>query len=377
MKRFFSITLFSIATTFLLAQQVGSLFKVNAYLQNPAPDGITIMWQTAASCYSWVEYGTDTTKLQVARTIIEGIVAANNTENKIRISGLQANTKYVYRICSREITRFEPYKKEFGRTEKSPFYSFTTFGEKESDFTCLIFNDTHNKLSLFDALMNHVKNVSYDFVLFNGDCFTDLQSKNEAVKILAHYNKEINAANRPAFYMRGNHEVRGAFAMDMPAIFDRAPYFSFTYGDTRFVVLDCGEDKPDTTWVYYNLNDFDNFRQQESEWLKNELNSQAFKTAKAHVLVHHIPMYGNDDLYNPCFDMWNPTLQKAPFNVAINAHTHLFAFHPKGAKGNPFPVVIGGGNDEKSARVMILKKKNGKLSLKIIDTAGNSSDYSL
>mgnify|MGYP003623776394 FL=1 len=201
----FIVACFMLCFNLAYAQQSNGIIKVLPYQQNPAPDGITIMWQTNVPCYSWVEYGTDSINTKVANTLVDGLITSNNFENKIRIKDLKPGTKYYYRVCSREIKLYQPYKKEFGETEKTQFHSFKTLSNEPSDFTCLIFNDVHNKLDLFDALYNQVKDVDYDFVFFNGDCFTDLKSDEDALNILAHYNKVINAANKPAYYLRGNH----------------------------------------------------------------------------------------------------------------------------------------------------------------------------
>ena len=57
-------------------------------------------------------------------------------------------------------------------------------------------------------------------------------------------------------------------------------------------------------------------------------------------------------------------------NVAINAHMHRFAWYPKGAADNNFPVVVGGGNNASTGTVMILRKKGSELSLEVLDAAG-------
>ena len=56
-------------------------------------------------------------------------------------------------------------------------------------------------------------------------------------------------------------------------------YGAFNWGDTRFVLLDCGEDKTDDHWVYYGLNDFSGFRDEQTEFLRRELHSKAFRQA--------------------------------------------------------------------------------------------------
>lgn len=65
-------------------------------------------------------------------------------------------------------------------------------------------------------------------------------------------------------------------------------------------------------------------------------------------------------------------LAKAPFDVSINAHTHRFAYWPKGFVGNNFPVVIGGGNRPENATVMILSKKGKVMTLKALNTKGET-----
>lgn len=52
-------------------------------------------------------------------------------------------------------------------------------------------------------------------------------------------------------------------------------------------------------------------------------------------------------------------LAKAPFDVSINAHTHRFAYWPKGSVGNNFPVVIGGESTGECDRHDLVEK--GKL----------------
>ena len=63
----------------------------------------------------------------------------------------------------------------------------------------------------------------------------------------------------PDFLYAGNHEIRNAYSIGLRDHFDYVgdkTYASFNWGDTRIVMLDCGEDKPDDHWVYYGLNDF-------------------------------------------------------------------------------------------------------------------------
>lgn len=357
-----------------LKAKADEIFYSSPYLQNPTDGGITVMWQTRVPTYSWVEYGTDTLNLQRARTLVDGQVICNGLHNKIRLSGLESGKKYYYRVCSREMMMYEAYKKEFGETALSPFYSFTLPRSDENQFTALIFNDLHKRTATVDALYEQVKNVDYDFVIFNGDCIDDPSNEDQAIYHISYLCDKLGASTHPLFFMSGNHEIRGAYSIGLRSLYDYVgdkTYGAFNWGDTRVVMLDCGEDKPDSTSVYYDLNDFTQLREEQADFLKSELSGKPFKSARKRLLINHIPIYGNGDRYQPCPELWGELLRKAPFTLNISAHTHRFAHHPKGTIGNNFPVVIGGGPNLEEATVMVLSKRGDVLGLKVINHKGD------
>ncbi|MDR0430105.1 MAG: metallophosphoesterase [Tannerellaceae bacterium] len=349
------------------------IFYNRPYLQNPVNNGITIMWQTTVPAYSWVEYGMDTLNLKKAHTLVDGQVICNDLHNKIRIDGLVTGQKYYYRVCSKEITVYEAYRKDFGETAVSPFYSFTLPSSETKDFTAVIFNDLHKQEATLNALYKQVENVPYDFVVFNGDCIDDPATEQEALTHLKMQCEKVDAQNVPVFYLRGNHEIRNAYSIGLRELFDyvgNKTYGAFDWGDTRIVMLDCGEDKPDATPVYYGLNDFAQLRLDQVRFLEKELQGSDFKQASRRVLLNHIPLYGNVDDYRPCSELWGRLLEKAPFDINISAHTHRFAHLPKGTAGNNFPVVIGGSQRMETSTVMVLQKKRNGMALKVLNTKG-------
>jgi len=358
--------------------------SLQPYLQNPASDGMTIMWRTTDPSYSWVEYGTDVGNLRIARTVENGIVAANIIRHKVRLTGLEPGAKYFYRICSQRVITYGAYSKTLGQEEKSDFFSFTTLSTTPCNFTSLIFTDLHDNLALFDKLMAQVrsKGIEFDFSIFNGDNLADPVSETQISGSITRYNQGVDASNKPVIYLRGNHEIRGPFAMQLPDFFDwpdGQTYFAFSFGDTRFVFLDNGEDKNDGSVEYSGLVDFDGFRNQQTTWLKEELANDAFNKAFRKILVHHIPIYSWSNSWDPgfipCYNLWDPIFRTSPFDIDITGHLHAFKFYPKNATGNPFPLVVGGGNTEANGRVMALIKRGEVLTLKSLDCAGNVSVY--
>ena len=359
-----------ITVTLRMAKKADELFLTQPYVQNPVNNGITIMWETTIPAYSWVEYGTDKTNLKRVRLIIDGQAEFNESIHKIRLDNLTPGQTYYYRVCSQEILQYKAYSKKFGNIAQSDFYSFTMPEADTDSFTAIIFNDLHQRGNVFQALLKQVENVDYDFVVFNGDCIDDPANHEQATRFVKLLTESVHGDRIPTFFMRGNHEIRNAYSIGLRMHLDYVggkTYGAFNWGDTRIVMLDCGEDKTDDHKEYSGLNDFTQLRHEQVGFLQEELASKAFKKADKRILIHHIPLYGCDNL---CKDLWEPLMKKAPFHVAINAHTHQFAHHPKGSLGNNYPVIIGGGNSLKNATVMILEKKKRELKIKVLNTEG-------
>ena len=353
-----------------MALNPSELFRTKPYLQNPVNNGMTLVWETTIPAYSWVEYGTDTLNLKQKRLIIDGQAEFNESIHKIRLEDLISGQTYYYRVCSQEILQYKAYSKKFGHIAKSEFYSFTMPDAETDSFTAVIFNDLHQRPNVFQALLKQMEKVDYDFVVFNGDCIDDPANHDQATRFIKLLTEGVHGDRTPTLFIRGNHEIRNAYSIGLRKHFDYVggkTYGAFNWGDTRIVMLDCGEDKTDDHKEYSGLNDFTQLRHEQVGFLQEELQSKAFKKANKHILIHHIPLYGCDNL---CWNLWEPLLRKAPFHVSINAHTHRFAYHPKGSLKNNYPVVIGGGNKVENATVMILEKKKDELRIKVLDATG-------
>ena len=359
-----------ITVTLRMAKKADELFLTQPYVQNPVNNGITILWETTIPTYSWVEYGTEKANLKRVRLIIDGQAEFNESIHRIRLDNLTPGQTYYYRVCSQEILQYKAYSKKFGNIAQSDFYSFTMPEADTDSFTAIIFNDLHQRGNVFQALLKQVENVNYDFVVFNGDCIDDPANHEQATRFVKLLTESVHGDRISTFFMRGNHEIRNAYSIGLRKHLDYVggkTYGAFNWGDTRIVMLDCGEDKTDDHKEYSGLNDFTQLRHEQVGFLQEELASKAFKKADKRILIHHIPLYGCDNL---CKDLWEPLMKKAPFHVAINAHTHQFAHHPKGSLGNNYPVIIGGGNSLKNATVMILEKKKRELKIKVLNTEG-------
>lgn len=345
------------------------LLTTQPYLQLATRTSMNVMFQTNCVGHCWIEYGTDTLNTRRARALMDGQEVCYDIENNIKLDHLQPGTRYYYRVCVQEILHKSAYANHFGGdTLRTRFYSFRTPGD-DGDFGCLVFNDLHDQSKTFGRLRELAKDEDYDFVIFNGDCLPEPRNRNHAIDMIHRLADAIGGAEKPVIFLRGNHEIRNFYSAGMHSLigyYGDKTYAAFTWGKTRFVMLDPGEDKPDSTPVYGGLNDFTQLRMDQTEFIKHELKSKEFKQARHRVLISHIPIFGNTDKYRPCTEMWGGMLAKAPFDLGIGAHTHTARLHRRGVDGCGFPVYIGGGYKMDSATVAVLTCREGKLSLKVL-----------
>ena len=351
------------------------LLTTQPYLQLATRTSMNVMFQTNCVGHCWIEYGTDTLNTRRARALMDGQEVCYDIENNIKLDHLQPGTRYYYRVCVQEILHKSAYANHFGGdTLRTRFYSFRTPGD-DGDFGCLVFNDLHDQSKTYGRLRELAKDEDYDFVIFNGDCLPEPRNRNHAIDMIHRLADAIGGAEKPVIFLRGNHEIRNFYSAGMHSLigyYGDKTYGAFTWGKTRFVMLDPGEDKPDSTPVYGGLNDFTQLRMDQTEFIKHELKSKEFKQARHRVLISHIPIFGNTDKYRPCTEMWGGMLAKAPFDLGIGAHTHTARLHRRGVDGCGFPVYIGGGYKMDSATVAVLTCREGRLSLKVLADNGDN-----
>lgn len=346
-----------------------ALFYGEPYLQYATPTGVSVMYQTTCSVHSWIELGRDSLHVDTLRQLIGGQEVVHDAEHRIRLADLQPGATYWYRVCATQILQNQSYSKTFGRTERTRFYRFTLPADTVRSFTALVFNDLHCVCSVEQAMARLADSIPHDFVVFNGDCLPEPADRRQALDAVHALADAFDAAETPCIFLRGNHEIRNFYSAGMHSLigyYGDKTYAAFTWGETRFVMLDPGEDKPDSTPVYGGLNYFTQLRMDQTEFIKHELKSKEFKQARHRVLISHIPIFGNTDKYRPCTEMWGGMLAKAPFDLGIGAHTHTARLHRRGVDGCGFPVYIGGGYKMDSATVAVLTCREGRLSLKVL-----------
>jgi predicted phosphodiesterase len=353
----------------------GHIFLTKPYLQNPTLDAVTIMWIVNLASYSYVEYGDSENLGQIARETNDGLVVAYNRMNKITLQNLKPETTYYYRVVSKEISKFDPYKLVYGETIYSEVYSFSTPSENKEKVSMLIMNDIHERPGSIPQLMRLANEKTTDFVFFNGDIFNYQKDEKQIIDHMLAPCCEEFASNIPFYFVRGNHETRGKFARNIHYYFSNPTgkqYYDFVYGSVHFTVLDTGEDKPDDTDVYADIVDFDSYRAEQLAWFKKVALSQEYKNAKFRVVLMHIPIYYSGDWHGTMHlrELFSSVFNQEEIDMCISGHTHKYGIHETTKEEHNYPIIIGGGPKKGSRTIIDLKADTKVLNIYMLADDG-------
>lgn len=347
--------LFVSAAMLLVGGLLHAQINVGPYLQAVSENSFTVVWDTVDEAVAWVEvapdddthfYNTERTKYYQS-TLGKKIVG---THHVVTVDGLEPATTYRYRIMCRSVESTDGdrnvfYGKLFGSDvySKQPLKVATLDSSGDSVYFAVA-NDYHGHPDVLERHFGDASGAGYDFVFFNGDMTSQMDSHKDLVDNYIDVASRTFASQTPWYLARGNHENRGLAAygfLDWFPTVNGHAYYTFRQGPVMFMVLDSGEDKPDSDIEYSGLGNFDRYRSEQARWIAQTIESKEWKDAPVHVVFCHIPpengsWHGPQELY----DKFVPLLNKADVNLMICGHTHSFGYHEKGEGGIDFPILI-------------------------------------
>lgn len=355
MKRFFShLAALLLMWPLCAAAQPSVRVASGPYLQAVGEREFTVVWTTNIDAVAWVEVAPDdgthfyNTERPKYYQVLNGRRPIGRL-HAVKVSGLEPATTYRYRIMQNGVLVNEGHRRViFGEgfgsnVHRREPYEVTTLDRSKSSVAFSIVNDMHEHDSILRVLYKDVKPGRYDFVCFNGDMTSSIDSQSGLFDNYLASSAELFAATTPLYVARGNHENRGTFAMEWMNYFPSAtgrPYFAFRQGPAYFIVLDGGEDKPDSDIENMDLMRSDDFRAEEAEWLASVVEQPDFKSAPVRIVVCHMP---------PSPDGWHggaevarlfvPILNRAGIDLMLSGHIHRYKLWNKGENGCDFPVL--------------------------------------
>lgn len=309
------------------------------YLVATSDTSTTIVWMTDTPSHSKVRYargaGLEAARLTgFAEPQVDGLVPVG-LRHVVHLRGLEPGAAYSYQIVSTRVVKLKAYWPDKGLATESRVYRFTTLDPGKSTASFSVITDTHEDVPRIRALNKLIDWTSTDFLVHTGDAFHWIESEDQLFRNWLEPTVAALGHTTSLIYARGNHEMRGPFARQLsdyvPNV-DGRFYFARDAGPVHLVVLDTGEDKPDDTNVYADLNRTIPYRAAELSWLEAHFRTAPrVRTAPFRVIAMHQPRWGwLVDGNAP----WIEAANEAGVDLVIAGHTHRFSYTPPG-KGAP------------------------------------------
>jgi len=282
-----------------------------------------------------------------------GILRSNTNMHKVEIPMAELDKAKNYTVVYRKMIERKPY---FPTSEEEREVSFD-FRPVPGEGKINIYHvsDAHN-LVKEPVSAGRFFGEELDLLVMNGDIPNhsgDVKNFNAICEIAS----GITEGRCPAVFARGNHDTRGIHAEDMPnyiPIHNGKTYYTFRCGAVWGLILDCGEDKNDTSTEYGGTICFHEFRLRETEFIRqvieNAENEYKAEGVEHRLVISHIPF---THIQRPPFDIeqelygeWSRLMREAiKPTLALYGHMHICEVSPVGGEmdhlGQACPAVFG------------------------------------
>ena len=333
--------------------------KYGPWVQNVTETGFTVMWKSSLRNLSYVEIAPDDgTPFEMCTrprfyTVVDGR-RITDTFHKVEVTGLEPGKTYRYRIYGKVVENDDSaYGTDYGperRASAKVDAKIKTLDKRADKCRFFMLCDIHAKDKHYKALTKDVDVNNFDFMLMNGDMVTQITEADTMVRHVFDVVPELTSSI-PIVYTRGNHETRGRHAHYLAQFCPTPtgkPYFIVRQGSVAFLILDGGEDKPDSDPEYSGTVEFDAYRAAELEWIRKAVKDPVFAEAPLKVAVMHIPAlktptswYGQSWLN----ENFVPALNDAGIDLMLSGHHHKPLFVKVGECGNQFPIIANDDTD--------------------------------
>lgn len=363
----------------LATAQIRNLYG-GSYLQNVKSDEATIVWVADRPSIGWVELapndGTHFYRAERPRYFdtTDGVKNISRIHS-VKLKSLKPGTTYRYRVCSREVLEHKGTRVIYGSADYHDAWaaecpSFTTCDPNKPETSFAMICDIHGRDSIIPTLLKYANYKEKDFIVFNGDMVTSFTDEATVFNGFMAKSIELFASSLPMHYARGNHETRGQHATSFHRYFSpKEPhlYYTFRQGPVCFIILDCGEDKPDSSLEYYGITDYDNYRTEEAEWLKGLKDDKELKSAKYRVVITHIPPSNDKRIWHgqrEFLEKFVPVLNDMAIDLMLCGHLHETSYAAPNELVN-FPVLVNSNNS-----VASIKAGLEKMEIEVTDLTG-------
>ena len=376
-KKLIYVLLLTVATQVATAQ-IKILY--GPYLQNVKENEATIVWVADKPSIGWVELAPNDGTHYYGEERPKYFDTTNGVKNTsllhaVKVKALTPGTTYRYRIYSQEVLSHEGINVIYGRVAASDVYkknalTFTTCDPNKKETSFVMINDIHGRENIITKLLNNANYKDKDLIIFNGDMVSEFKDEQTIFNGFMKESIDLFASEKPMYYARGNHETRGEFATSFQKYFSpKEPflYYLFRQGPVCFRMLDTGEDKPDSDIEYSGITDYDGYRTDQVEWMKELYKNENFKQAKFKVVIAHMPPSADLNIWHGQKDVLKkfvPILNELGVDLMLCGHLHRNKYEEPSA-GIKFPVLVNSNNS-----VVSVETNGDQMNLEVLDLDG-------
>lgn len=254
---------------------------VGPYLQFATDTSIRILWETKVPATAKVEYGPEV-PFNTSKADREF-----KTFHEVELTGLSPESDYFYRIFS---------ESEEGEVSSSKVYSFQTTVKTETAFAFGILSDTQSNPDVWGRISGLLFDERPNFAVLAGDLVGTGSRKDHWLDDFLTPAHEL-MSRVPIYSILGNHEGDADFYYKYMSNPEPEYYYTFSYGNAQFFLIDTNRDVDPGSEQY--------------TWLEDAL-KQSDATWK--FAVHHHPPYSSDeddygDAYSGPSDRGDKSLQ--------------------------------------------------------------------
>lgn len=236
---------------------------------------------------------------------------------------------------------------------------FFMFGDTQLSFSTSC-RTVADREKLMKKLRSSKAYQEADFIVHGGDVTSYSHNIEQAMftEFFDSFAAKKGEKVRPWIYLRGNHECNGLGAEAWYNYFlpsGEKNYYSFRYGETLFIVLDCGDFPNDPVETSNGpLICRENLIRKQQIWLKKLKNTPEYQNAKFRIVLAHAEPFieksnVSSEIYRITKDLLADTSPKGMIHLWLAGHTHYYWRMNRGsgkvitAQGQKAPSVRGVG----------------------------------
>ena len=243
-----------------------------------------------------------------------------------------------YTVHLRKLNERKPYFTDYGDIE-SKSCEFHPIREKE-EYHVINLADAHSLVE------EPIRSGSYfgdklDLLVMNGDIpnHSDDVRYFKSIYLIA---GAITHGQVPCVFSRGNHDMRGRSAeclADYTPTDNGKSYYTFRAGPIWGIVLDVGEDKPDSVSNYGWTICCEAFRQEEDDFIDEVIRRGDYRDASARLVISHAPFsykrYKGEHFDAKRLHEWREKINLIRPTLMLSGHLHFCYLDPPDGEQAP------------------------------------------